>query len=249
MGRIPATLLITALIFLTFGYELRIDAAIHPFSLKHVMDMTEDTNVLLHAGAIYSGMNPVAESWRFPASMFIHIGWIHLLLNVLALLQIGFLLEGLFGSALFTFSYLTSGLLAGVGSWLLLTRSDEGAVLAGASGAIFGILGTLIMAMRRSPELRERRWSRGVARQLTGCATANLVGGAVFSIAATLTRSSFNLGMSAHVIGLAAGLLIGFLPVRLRETQVSREIIARFERPRRMEPEEEEPLPPHPDIR
>jgi membrane associated rhomboid family serine protease len=238
MPRIPATLFITCLIFLMFGYELRIDVAIHPFSFGHLMDMTEDSQVLLHAGALYPAMNPVAESWRFLASMFIHIGWIHLLLNVLALLQIGFLLEGLFGSALFTFSYLTSGLLAGFGNWLLLARSDKEVVLAGASGAIFGILGTLIVAVRRAPELRERYWSRGLAKQLTGCATVNLVGGAVFSIVATLTSSQFNLGMAAHVVGLATGLAIGFLPLRLRATPVSQQIIARFERPR------QEPEPP-----
>src|ERR1700682_5240085 len=123
MRRIPATLTLTILILLMFGYELWLGASIPPHTLWHALAMTAEQQVLVRAGAIFGGMSALPNAWRLLASMFIHIGWVHLLSNVVALLQIGFLLEGLFGSAFLIFSFLTSGLLAGIASLFVLARA------------------------------------------------------------------------------------------------------------------------------
>jgi rhomboid protease GluP len=75
--------------------------------------------------------------------MFLHFGLIHLLLNMWALWSIGKLTEHLYGSAQFLLVYIFAGLCGSVAS--LLWRADVNS--AGASGAIFGILGALLAFM------------------------------------------------------------------------------------------------------
>ena len=86
-----------------------------------------------------------ARPWIMVTYMFLHAGFYHLLLNMYVLLMFGALLEQRIGTKRFLFIYFLSGIVAAVLSSFFYERS------LGASGAIAGILGMLIILM---PELQ-----------------------------------------------------------------------------------------------
>ena len=78
--------------------------------------------------------------WRLVASMFVHSGMLHLLVNIAALIQIGLILERLVGPWVVATVYITAGTLAS----LVSLSAHTVAVTVGASGAIFGLYGLLL---------------------------------------------------------------------------------------------------------
>jgi len=94
---------------------------------------------LLHWGANYAPFTFGGEWWRLITYMFLHIGLLHIALNMWCLWSIGALAESIYGHWTFAAIYLLSGLGGGFASayW-------QSTVSAGASGAIFGIAGALI---------------------------------------------------------------------------------------------------------
>ncbi|GEM_PF-3776254 len=83
------------------------------------------------------------EYWRLLTSCFIHIGLIHLLMNMYALLYIGVLLEPVIGHKRFLFAYLVTGIISSLVSAFWNTYL----VSAGASGAIFGMYGVFLVLL------------------------------------------------------------------------------------------------------
>ena len=96
------------------------------------------SSVLAGVGALYPGVIAAGEWWRLVTWNFLHIGLMHLLFNSLALYQIGPLVEETFGPAKFIFIYLATGIAAGVASLVI-----KPAFTAGASGALFGLIGLM----------------------------------------------------------------------------------------------------------
>jgi rhomboid protease GluP len=95
---------------------------------------------LLKWGADYRPMTLNGEWWRLLTACFLHIGVIHLLFNMYALLSIGHLLEKIMGTRDFLIGYLLTGIASSSTSILW----HENTVSAGASGAIFGVYGIFI---------------------------------------------------------------------------------------------------------
>ncbi len=94
---------------------------------------------LVEWGASFGPRTTNGEWWRLAASMFVHTGFLQLLVNCAALVQLGLILERLVGHITFGAVYLAAGVLAS-----LVTLSDYPmAITAGASGAIFGLYGLL----------------------------------------------------------------------------------------------------------
>src|SRR5215510_10203220 len=81
------------------------------------------------------------EWWRFVTPVFIHIGLLHLFFNSYALWIVGPQVEKLYGGARFVLLYVLTGVAGVVGSYLY---RPEG-LSAGASGAIFGLFGVLLV--------------------------------------------------------------------------------------------------------
>ena len=79
------------------------------------------------------------EYWRLFTSMFLHVGFLHLLFNMWCLLAAGPMVERFFGNLGFAVIYVISG----IGGALASTAFHPLLVSAGASGAIFGIFGAL----------------------------------------------------------------------------------------------------------
>jgi membrane associated rhomboid family serine protease len=92
-------------------------------------------------GAVANG-----EWWRLLTAGFLHFGPIHLLFNMMALWVIGRDVESALGHGRFLAVYLVS-LLGGSTAVMLLTA--PGANVAGASGAVFGLMGALAVLLRR----------------------------------------------------------------------------------------------------
>jgi rhomboid protease GluP len=94
---------------------------------------------LLRWGANFGPQTLSGEWWRVVTSMFVHIGAMHLGLNMWCLWNLGQLAERMFGNKTFLLLYLFSGL----GGSMASLAWDPTIVSAGASGAIFGVAGGL----------------------------------------------------------------------------------------------------------
>ncbi len=91
--------------------------------------------------------------WAFLTSIFMHGGFFHLFANMLSLMFLGSLTEKIIGPKRYFWFYLASGLFAGlffVFSSLFFT-SDLNAFAVGASGAIFGVVGLLMLITPNLP--------------------------------------------------------------------------------------------------
>lgn len=94
--------------------------------------------VLVQFGANFGPLIFEGEYWRLFTSMFLHIGGRHLIFNSIGLVAFGFEMERMYGSWRYLVIYLLAGLLGNLASFAV-----KGPLMfsAGASGAIFGILG------------------------------------------------------------------------------------------------------------
>ena len=102
-------------------------------------------NRIYREGVLYGPLVADGEWWRLFTSMFLHYGPIHLALNMLALWWFGSAVEQVLGRGRYLLLYLVSGLAGSAGALLL----DPNALTAGASGAIFGILGAAFVLERQ----------------------------------------------------------------------------------------------------
>lgn len=110
------------------------------FLLMYILGKgSNDVNTLLTFGANFAPLVKAGEIWRLITCAFLHIGIVHLLMNMYALYVIGTQLENFIGKRKFLFIYFISAL---AGSLLSVVTSSS--VSAGASGAIFGLLGSLL---------------------------------------------------------------------------------------------------------
>jgi rhomboid protease GluP len=153
-----------------------------------------DTEVLIRFGAKVNALIAEGEVWRLFTSMFLHIGLMHLAFNSYALFALGLEVERLYGSARFLVIYLLAGLWGSLASFAL----GQG-LSAGASGAIFGLLGVLVAFF-----LRHRDMFGAFGRQrlisLLGVVGVNLFLGIT-------TPGIDNL---AHLGGLLSGAALGW---------------------------------------
>ncbi len=155
---------------------------------------------LIAWGADYGPLTGSGQWWRLWTSNFVHIGLVHLVCNLLALWQVGDLVERLVGNAGFLLLYTLSGILGSLASfyWNPLLLS------AGASGAIFGVYGALLACLFQNPGV----FPRSILTRLTR-STALFVG---YNILYGLRATGINL--VAHLGGLAGGLLCGLILAR-----------------------------------
>lgn len=155
--------------------------------------MEPDSQSLLDWGANYRPLTLNGQWWRLLSSCFIHIGIIHLLLNMYALLYIGALLEPLLGKTRFFLAYILTGLAASTTSmWW-----HDYTVSAGASGAIFGMYGVFLAML--TTNLVEK-----TARQSMLPSIVVFVG---YNLAFGLSPGIDN---AAHIGGLLSGIMIGY---------------------------------------
>ena len=111
------------------------------FALMYLLgNGSEDIGTLLTFGANIDTLVKAGEIFRLFTCMFLHIGLLHLICNMYSLYIIGKEIENLYGKTKFLIIYILSGI---CGSLLSIAFSHN-TVSAGASGAIFGLLGALL---------------------------------------------------------------------------------------------------------
>ena len=126
--------------------------------------------------------------WQLLTSIFVHVGIIHLSLNMFFLLIFGFRADELFSPEEYFFIYFLSGL---SGNLLTLLLMHPLTLSAGASGAIFGIFGACVIYLRKT-------------------FGQSIVGALLFSFLLLVMTAGRGVNVFAHFGGLAAGLIIGY---------------------------------------
>ncbi len=125
--------------------------------LELVGSGSTDLSTLIKFGAKYNTAILEGDWWRFITPMFLHIGFLHLLMNTLALYYLGISVERIYGTWRFLILYFAAGITGGVASFAFTTQ-----VSAGASGAIFGCFGALLYFGVAHPSLFLRSMGRNV---------------------------------------------------------------------------------------
>lgn len=161
--------------------------------LTGVNILQPDNESLIKWGANFRPVTLQGEWWRLITNCFLHIGIIHLLLNMYALIYIGLLLEPHLGRMKFTVAYFLAGVAASTSSlwWHDLTIS------AGASGAIFGMYGVFLAML--TTNLMEKKTRKPLLISIGVFVFYNLAYGMKGGI-----------DNAAHIGGLLAGILIGY---------------------------------------
>jgi rhomboid protease GluP len=164
-------------------------------TLSGVNILLPENNELLAWGANFRVLTLDGQWWRLFTSCFLHIGIVHLLLNMYALLYIGLILEPYLGKTRFLSAYLITGIAASVTSlwWNDLNIS------AGASGAIFGMYGVTLALLTTS--LLDKSVKKAFLTSIAVFVGYNILNG---------LKPNSGIDNAAHIGGLLSGLLIGY---------------------------------------
>jgi len=161
--------------------------------------------LLIQWGSNFGPRTLDGEWWRLFTSMFLHFGVLHLALNMWVLWSIGQLTEKLFGSAHFLLLYVFAGLSGSLASLYWHPSLNS----AGASGAIFGVLGGLV-AFIVNPKTRVP----------ISVAVLHGKSAAIFIIYNLLNGFAHaGIDNAAHIGGLAGGFVIGWVLARPLEVE------------------------------
>jgi len=136
--------------------------------------------------------------YQLMTSMFVHVSIIHLAGNMLFLLIFGLRAEEMFSLPEYLSIYFLTGL---AGNLLTLWLMDPFTPSAGASGAIFGMFGACVIYDRRS-------------------IGQSIVGALVYAFFLFIITAGPNVNYFAHLGGLGAGLLIGYVLAATRKPEV-----------------------------
>jgi membrane associated rhomboid family serine protease/Tfp pilus assembly protein PilF len=166
------------------------------FGLMTVAGGSTNPEVLLQFGASYGPLFRQGEYWRLVMPMFLHIGVLHLLINMSALYLLGRILEHVYGYGRFALLYVGSGMFS---SYLTMAVGPH--IAAGASGAIFGIAGTMLVAGFLHRASIPRRLRRVFGGGMLLMVVANLIFGAVVP----------GIDNWGHIGGLFGGMVLGGL--------------------------------------
>jgi rhomboid protease GluP len=193
-GVSPATAVITALIGLNFVLQVTASGG--------TALLSPSLASLIRSGALVTRLVAAGQWWRLLTCVFVHIGILHILFNLYALLSVSSFLEEEVGSARYLSLFLLSGLGGSAASFLL----HASVVSAGASGAIFGLIGFAISYYRREGSARGRDIRAFMLRW------------ALYAFVFGLFVRADNF---AHAGGFATGFLLGSI-MELREDEKRR---------------------------
>jgi len=172
------------------------------FLLGHGAGLWHSPNgVQLAWGASFGPATKDGQWYRLATAMFLHFGLFHLAMNMWALWDVGRFVERLYGTGRFIALYVASGI---AGNLLSLIVQGDKAVSGGASGAIFGLYGALLVCLwreRRQIHPVEFRWLFG--------------GAAVFAIVMIVLGFLIpGIDNAAHLGGFVSGALAGAALIR-----------------------------------
>ena len=161
-----------------------------------------DPNTLVAWGGNVGPRTANGEWWRLITALFVHAGWLHLLVTLIGLAQLGLVLERLVGPLAFAAVYFATGVFCGV---VQLSASPV-AVHVGASSAIFGTYGLMLASLLRGGLVRRVPAVIPVAvlKRLAPAATVFVV----YNLATDTVASAVQL--SGLLTGFACGLVVAW---------------------------------------
>lgn len=165
---------------------------------------TEDAVFMLQHGAMYEpNIIEGHEYYRIFTCLFLHFGITHLLNNMVLLGALGWNLELEIGKVRFVIIYFASGIIGNIVSLFYDLTLEQPAVSAGASGAIFGLMGALLYVVIAN---------RGRLGRLSGR-------GMLVMVALSLYFGLTNTGVDnlAHIGGVVSGFLLAVLLYRRKQ--------------------------------
>lgn len=177
------------------------------FVMLEIMGDTQNSEFMAHMGAVWPPyILKQGQYWRLLTATFMHFGFDHILNNMLILVCAGMILEDALGHVKYLILYLIAGIGGSTLSYLQMLHSGDYAVAAGASGAIFGIIGALLWIVIVH---------KGRYETLTGK-------GLFFMIVISLYYGIHTGGVDnwGHIGGLIMGFLMGILLYRKKPKYV-----------------------------
>jgi len=181
----PVTRLLLLLELAVFALCLLVNRS---FSLEGLMGFKSST--LLRLGALTPALAE-REPWRLLSAVFVHVGVLHLVMNMWMFVDLGRGLERAVGGARFALIFLGTGVLGFMVSDLWYSPFQ---LTAGASGGVFGEIGAFVGVLwgRRDPQ-----WRSLFARYL------------IYALVLSVVLPNVN--TAAHLGGFASGIGLGFL--------------------------------------
>ena len=218
--------------YLLVGINLLVFAVMFPHSpamdmIRHhagfsVLTAQFDGDTLLRYGASDSALVLQGQWWRLITSIFVHVTILHIAVNMWCLWNLGLFGEPLLGKRGLVAVYVLTGwagMMLSLAWSVVITRQD--ALVAGASGAVFGIAGILIVLLSNRKLSLPWKELRGLRRSVIWFAVLNLAIGILPNLlpessGAQLARLHLDPNMlprvdnSAHLGGFVCGLALGF---------------------------------------
>ena len=170
------------------------------FALMEIFGDTDNITFMLKCGAADTPWILDGQWYRLFTSMFLHFGVSHLLNNMVLLLFLGDMLEEAAGKWRYLLIYLGGGLAGNIVSLLMDYRTGELVVSAGASGAVFAVIGGIFVILIKQ---------RGKVENLT-------LPRLVFVIFLSIYHGFQSTGIdnAAHIGGLLGGIILAFFVYR-----------------------------------
>ena len=178
------------------------------FLAMNLFDKGASGNRMIRWGAMYTPyMEQPQELYRLITAMFLHFDVSHLTSNMVILVALGDNLERILGRWQYVFLYLLSGLGAGIASCAYNIVMDRMVVSAGASGAVFGVIGGLFFLVIKN---------KGKLEELTAPRLALMI---VYVLYSGFTTPGID--NAAHIGGLLTGMATAFLLYLSGKTRIS----------------------------
>jgi membrane associated rhomboid family serine protease len=164
-----------------------------------------DGGALVRAGALFRPATLGGEWWRLYTGMFLHAGWLHLGINMYGLYLLGRFTEEVFGTVRYLVVYFLSGLCGALSSTLV----GAGALSVGASGAIMGLLGALIVLLVLKRGSWPERWRKTLLWNLVLLGALQIYIGFAIPMIDNAAHVGGMLGGAAATLLFAPGGLVG----------------------------------------
>jgi rhomboid protease GluP len=181
------TVFLVVLLFAIYLVELGV---VRQGPTPEVLFSSPSLATMVAMGAQVGSLVLEGQWWRILTAMFLHFNWLHIATNAYSLYVVGGLIEPYYGSWRYVAVYLLSGIMGGL---FLLAFMPPDVVGAGASGAIFGLLGATVV----------------LGLMLPGAARRSLIRWSFTIFALNIAFDLFNpeIGVWDHVGGFIGGLL------------------------------------------
>jgi len=176
--------------------------------------LVPNAGIIIHWGSNFGPLTLSGEWWRLFTCMFVHFGIFHIVFNMWVLWSLGRMTERMFGSLHFALLYMFAGLCGSVTSLWWHPNVNS----AGASGAIFGVLGGLLAFVLNPASRVPPTIVASQRRSIVLFIAYNLVGG----------MTAQGIDNAAHLGGLLGGFMMGWILARPLDATAREQAQPRF---------------------